>query len=303
MLAGEAAPIVQLPCEKPNLAPAIGRASNEMRAAAGRAGHMCQGTHRVASCGAGDTPPAPTAVPTEAAGHPLVFFTKHFEIRLQNPIEVHSPLLQIPPPAAGHGVGRAVEADWALVPRDGPSARTVCCHPPPGYNPSRPQGGHGWSPYKAVPRCWAQPRTPFWDAELSPPLPAAATHRVTASFTAARGCQQPQDPIPTAAGCASPPCQCQPAHERCPLHQLASAGAGAAAQSSSLVHPAPSDKPPKSWQKGARVGMLWQPQGLPGSTASPKLSELSPQGLPRHSERRAACPCSDRWGTGAQGHS
>lgn len=73
MLAGEAAPIVWLPCEKPNLAAAVGRASNETRAATGRAGHVCQGAHWLASCGAGDMPLAHTTVPMEAAGHPWFF--------------------------------------------------------------------------------------------------------------------------------------------------------------------------------------------------------------------------------------
>lgn len=113
MLAGEAAPITQLPCEKPKLALTVGRTSDEVRAVVGRAGHVCQGCprsvpglawgdmHRVASGSAGNTPPASTAVPMEGAEHPLFFFTKHFEIQLQNTILVRTPMLQITPTTAG----------------------------------------------------------------------------------------------------------------------------------------------------------------------------------------------------------
>lgn len=83
MLAGEAAPIVQLPCVKPKLTCTVG---NGVRAAAGRAGHVCQGcprrvtrarvgdAHGTASCRAENRPPAPTAFLTEGAGHRLYFF-------------------------------------------------------------------------------------------------------------------------------------------------------------------------------------------------------------------------------------
>lgn len=96
MLAGEKAPIIHLPCEKPKLALTISHAGNEASTAAGRAGHICHGCLRsvpgpgwgampwAASCSAGDTPPAPTVLPMEGAGHRLFFSPHTFEIQLQN---------------------------------------------------------------------------------------------------------------------------------------------------------------------------------------------------------------------------
>lgn len=77
MLAGETAPIIQLPCEKTTLALTVGCAGKEVKAA-GRAGHGCQGSGREINTG---HPPAmlehttgTTAVPRESAGHFLAFF-------------------------------------------------------------------------------------------------------------------------------------------------------------------------------------------------------------------------------------
>lgn len=218
-------------------------------------------------------------------GTVFIFFTRYFEIQL------HTPMLQIPCNAAGHletasalavcGEGGKGRLGTGALGTNQPAsqdqpARTACCHPCPGCNPTPddPQaraaqlqgrlqpskGGDGWPPHKAVPHKGAGSSPgPHPEMQNKPLLPTAAPHlpqpltgpsgpsplhRAGSSHKTHSGllCE------PTVPG-ANPPTQ------HCPCHQLFSAFCGTAGaggrevgQSSSLVHHACGNKTPKSWQ-------------------------------------------------------
>lgn len=178
MLAGETAPIIRLPWEKPELALSICY-GGEGRAAVGRV--------RVPGVGRSSRHPLPAPC---SAGHLLCFPPKHSEIQLQNPLRLPTLTPQTPPTAAGPprqprprpAAGRRGTQAGAWGPGNRPLTRTARGHLPPGCHPAMAtflpdvtrscSSLHGWhSPLPSVrgrwslPRCWEQPRTRLWDVE------------------------------------------------------------------------------------------------------------------------------------------